>query len=440
MGEVVLFGSPVGVGHVRPLVPLAQRLLARGIDVVWAISGDPDEPAAKWHDELSALGVTFVDLDAIAPFEARDTGGATSVASMVRRVTGRANTVADSAVAVLRRIVAGRTIVGGVYDFFALWFYVAAKALGVSRVQVVVSAFPGLLTALPSAAYANDPVVQEEMAALRARGLEGFDGPMGAGVVPQLPSLDVICFSSPRLCTTAPPYAQLLGLHRAALPSIDELGELSPEDRSVVSRLAQAREAGSRVVLLSMGTMVMRRARGLGDAHVAFLHEVYSSLAASALAQGAIVVASTSVCTTEELGIDVATLGEDAASRLIAMPFVPQPLLFAHGLIDLMVMHGGANTFYEAMLSGVPVVLCPAFADQGMVSAAATELGLGVSVQTVDYPSLEGGLPLAHVAEVALPAMLEDGNRWTARAQEMADLLRSEDGLAAAEALVLAQR
>ena len=30
----------MAVGHVRPLMPLAARLVARGFDVVWAISGD----------------------------------------------------------------------------------------------------------------------------------------------------------------------------------------------------------------------------------------------------------------------------------------------------------------------------------------------------------------------------------------------------------------
>jgi len=36
--KVVVFGSPMAVGHVRPLMPLAARLVARGFDVVWAIS------------------------------------------------------------------------------------------------------------------------------------------------------------------------------------------------------------------------------------------------------------------------------------------------------------------------------------------------------------------------------------------------------------------
>ena len=51
--KVVVFGSPMAVGHVRPLMPLAARLVARGFDVVWAVSGDPNEPASVWKEPFA---------------------------------------------------------------------------------------------------------------------------------------------------------------------------------------------------------------------------------------------------------------------------------------------------------------------------------------------------------------------------------------------------
>jgi UDP:flavonoid glycosyltransferase YjiC (YdhE family) len=51
--SAVVFGSPVAVGHVRPLMPLARRLVERGFLVVWAVSGDANEPASKPVGPLS---------------------------------------------------------------------------------------------------------------------------------------------------------------------------------------------------------------------------------------------------------------------------------------------------------------------------------------------------------------------------------------------------
>src|SRR5690348_9130056 len=68
MDRVIVFASPVAVGHVRPLLPLAKRLAERGFAVVWAISGDANEPAAVWRKPISEIGVEFVDIDQVASF------------------------------------------------------------------------------------------------------------------------------------------------------------------------------------------------------------------------------------------------------------------------------------------------------------------------------------------------------------------------------------
>jgi hypothetical protein len=92
--EVVVFGSPMAVGHVRPLMPLAARLVGRGFDVIWAISGDPNEPASVWKEPLAKMGVTFIDVDAVAPFARHDafpSNGADSVYPRAARNRSRAS-------------------------------------------------------------------------------------------------------------------------------------------------------------------------------------------------------------------------------------------------------------------------------------------------------------------------------------------------------------
>jgi UDP:flavonoid glycosyltransferase YjiC (YdhE family) len=439
---VIVFGSPVSVGHVRPLMPLAKRFVQRGFPVVWAISGDANEPAAVWRKPLTELGVQFVDIDDTAMFSRGtiEEFASTSFASALRRVTARANDVSDAAAAAIATAVDGRPIVCGIYDFFALWSYVAMRRLGVANIDVVISAFPPMIDALPPE-YMDDPVYLRELDRLRARGVGSFDAAPRNGVIPSDPSLRLLSFSSPRLCPDPPADIRLLGIQRDALPRAVDIASAPPDHRALATRLRTAREDGARVVLLSMGTVVTRLFARFGGAYFAFLKRLYTTIAAAALRSGATVVASTCESSAEDLGLDEAALGPAARERVVAMPFVPQPLLFAHGLIDVMLMHGGANTFHEAVVSGIPLLVCPAFGDQEFVARAADRLGVGVCIESMMIPSLPGAVSLERVADEVLPAMLQPGvSRWKAVAISLAAEISQEDGLDAAEALVLGPR
>jgi UDP-glucoronosyl/UDP-glucosyl transferase len=439
-----IFGSPVSVGHVRVLFPLAKRLVERGFMVVWAISGDVNEPASVWRQPLSELGVHFVNVDEKAAFPRGGTeefasGGV--LKSTLRRIVGRANDVAAAAADAIRAAVDGRPIVGGVYDYFAVWSYVAMRRLGIEDIDVVVSAFPAVLDSFPTALYADDPVYQRELTQLRASGFGVFDEQPRAGVIPRDPALRVLGFTSPRLCPDAPADVRLLGVQCDALPNSDDMACAPEGHRALANRLRSARDGGAPVLLLSMGTVVTRLFATLGTSHLAFLKRLYTTLAASALRSGAVVVASTCDSSAADLGVDEAALGPAARDRVIAMSFVPQPFLFAHGLLDVMLMHGGANTFHEAVVSGVPLLISPAFGDQESVALAAAKLGVGVCVEAIMFPALEGAVPMDRVAEEVLPAMLAPGiTRWKARATSLAAHVKQENGLDAAEALVLAHR
>lgn len=440
----MVFGSPVAVGHVRPLMPLARRLVERGFRVVWAISGDDNEPASVWRQPLAELGVHFVNVDDVQPFPRGATaelmdGG--PVRALFRRIAGRANDVAAAAATALRAAVDGEPMVAGVYDFFGLWAYVAMRRLGIEVIDVVVSAFPGGLESIPSAVYTADPFYHRELTQLRQSGFGCFDEVPRSGVIPHDPSLRVLCFTSPRLCLDAPPYMRLLGVQREALPRSEDMASAPAAHQALARRLQDAREAGARVLLLSMGTMVSRMFARAGAAPRAFLKRLYSTLAASAMRSGAFVLASTCDSSAAEFGVDEASLGPAVRDQLVAMPFVPQPFLFAHGLIDVMLMHGGANTFHEAVVSAVPLLISPGFGDQECVAQAAARLGVGVCVEAIMFPELAGAVPLQRVADDVLPAMLAPGtSQWQAAATSLAAQIRLENGLDAAEALVLSPR
>ena len=439
----IVFGSPVSTGHVRPLMPLARRLVERGFTVVWAISGDTNEPASAWREPLEKLGVRFVDVDQHAAFPrgmSPEIMAGGMITALYRRIVSRATDVAAGAADAISRALDGEPILGGVYDYFALWAYAAMRRLGIANIDMVISAFPSAIGRMPPA-YADDPWYQQELAGLRAAGFGAFDRPLRSGIIPDDPTLRALSFSSPRLCTDAPPWIHVLGVQTDALPRADDLAAAPAEHQDLARRLQAAREAGTRVVLLSMGTIVTRMFTRMGPAHAAYLQRLYTTLAASALRAGALVIASTCDSSAADFGIDEAALGPAARDRVIAMPFVPQPFLFAHGLVDVMLMHGGANTFHEAVVSGVPLLISPGFGDQESVALAAAKLGVGVAIESITYPALDGAISLDGVAADILPAMLAPGtSRWKSAAVTLAEHIKRENGLDAAEALVLAAR
>jgi UDP:flavonoid glycosyltransferase YjiC (YdhE family) len=433
MSDVVVIGSPVSVGHVRPLMPLAKRLVERGFTVIWAISGDGNEPASLWNQPITELGVQFLDLDSIVKFDRVVTDSAITLVGLSRRVIARANDVSAAAADAIRAAAGDRRIVAGVLDFFALWSYVAMKRLGVPHVSILVSAFPTL--DFMDATDIDDPVYQRELKALQASG--GVpDRPLLYGIIPVEPSVRLFAATSRHVCSGAHASIHLLGVPRETLPA--SAGAAIPaEHQSLVRRLQGARREGARVLLLSMGSLVHRFGPRLEPGFAAFARRLYTTLAAAALRTGAIVVASTTGSSAEALGLDEATLGPAARERLISMPFVPQPLLFAHGLVDAMLMHGGANTFHETVLAGIPTLVCPVMGDQSSVARAVMASSVGVAVETLTIPDLPGARSVESIASDTLPAMLSGDNRWKQSAMRIARLLASEDGITAQVAFVL---
>lgn len=430
MADVVLFGSPPSVGHVRPLVPLARRLAERGIDVVWAMSGDANDPASPWAERLTELGVQFVDIDQHARFERVVTTNSLNLQGLRRRVLARANDVSAAATDAIRSAVGDRRVLAGVMDFFALWCFIAMKRLATPRIRVLVSAFP--MIDLAGDDLETDEVYQAELSRLRAAGLETE---LFSGFLPLDATTKCFAATSRHLCPGALEAIQLLGVPRETLLATRAV---PAEHESLIARLRTARAAGTPIVLLSMGTLVIKWGARIAPDLPAFVRRLYTTLAAAALRAGALVIASTNDASPESLGLDETALDPSARDRLVALPFVPQPLLFAHGLIDAMLMHGGANTFHETVLAGIPTLVCPISGDQGHVARAVVTTGVGISIESPTMPEIPGSRPLAVAAEM-LPALLAPESPWRREAHRLAALIASEDGIAAQLAFVLDQ-
>lgn len=130
----------------------------------------------------------------------------------------------------------------------------------------------------------------------------------------------------------------------------------------------------------------------------------------------------------------------DAGRRVILQGTAPQlesANLIVIGAVDhralfpragLVVHHGGAGTTHAAVAAGVPSVVVPHVGDQRYWGARLERLG--VAPPPIEAKNLRGGRLAASVLAAAADPRLR------ARATELADQLRGEDGVAAAVELL----
>mmetsp|Transcript_17794 Transcript_17794/g.31142 ORF Transcript_17794/g.31142 Transcript_17794/m.31142 type:complete len:546 (-) Transcript_17794:58-1695(-) len=82
------------------------------------------------------------------------------------------------------------------------------------------------------------------------------------------------------------------------------------------------------------------------------------------------------------LGPQADALGDglEAPANSCCLPVMPQVDLLKAG-VDVFLTHGGQNSFTEALHTGVPMVVCPGFADQPVNARKAVDLGVGLQVE-----------------------------------------------------------
>eukprot|EP00933_Yihiella_yeosuensis_P068420 TRINITY_DN7400_c1_g1_i1.p1 TRINITY_DN7400_c1_g1~~TRINITY_DN7400_c1_g1_i1.p1 ORF type:complete len:574 (-),score=104.78 TRINITY_DN7400_c1_g1_i1:518-2170(-) len=122
----------------------------------------------------------------------------------------------------------------------------------------------------------------------------------------------------------------------------------------------------------------------------------------------------------------------------ICAPTIPQVELLAVG-VDLFLTHGGQNSFTEGLAHGVPLVVCPGFADQPTNAQKAVDLGVGLKIDRPRTPvSQEMQAAEAYREETAqaLKSVWKDKS-FKANAKRYSDELQSLGGVAQAVELIL---
>eukprot|EP00933_Yihiella_yeosuensis_P080524 TRINITY_DN9396_c0_g1_i2.p1 TRINITY_DN9396_c0_g1~~TRINITY_DN9396_c0_g1_i2.p1 ORF type:complete len:560 (-),score=108.75 TRINITY_DN9396_c0_g1_i2:518-2134(-) len=139
------------------------------------------------------------------------------------------------------------------------------------------------------------------------------------------------------------------------------------------------------------------------------------------------------------LGPQEEPLGElTAPKNAICLPAIPQVELLEAG-VDLFLTHAGQNSFMEALANGVPLVVCPGFADQPTNAQKAVDLGVGLKVDRPSTPlsqELEAAEAYRKEAAQALKNVWKD-KKFAANAKRYAEELQGLGGVTQSVELVL---
>ncbi|CAE7036925.1 UGT3A2, partial [Symbiodinium sp. KB8] len=73
------------------------------------------------------------------------------------------------------------------------------------------------------------------------------------------------------------------------------------------------------------------------------------------------------------------TASLEVPANALCVPTVPQVDLLRAG-VEVFLTHGGQNSFMESLAAGVPMVVCPGFADQPQNAQQAVDMGVALQV------------------------------------------------------------
>ena len=482
----VVFLQNFGQGHVLPTVPLVAALRAKGCAVTYFAESDGPhgDDLVNEHTMLGkavvAAGATLrayadFDPDLDPDLEPRLDG---FLNKRWRKLPGL---LAD-----LRALEPPPAVV--VYDPFVGMFPAAATVLGLPHVSLVPHSGPGSMASvetpkkLEQAAGVRDWLNETHGVDLLDLGLPAISW-CGESRPPFLPFPRIAPSSPPPLplrysrylnlvCTTNEFFAPMCTEAQRRLWTADHfrcVGTLNEAARScrpadakhadggfALDEVRAARDAGKRVVLLSLGSVVTgyffdaplgraipshiaantggddERADGKSLAEMTgkdFVHFVFRrAFAAFGGRDDVFVVLACGKGGAEKVfgGLDV-----ELPPNFMACGVVPQ--LDVLPLCDAFVTHGGMGSVMEALLHRVPLAVIPVFGDQIWNADRAGAAGLGVSFR---YPLRT--LTADALAE-ATAALCDagEGNPYRRAVDEAADAMEREGGAARAAELVL---
>jgi MGT family glycosyltransferase len=109
-------------------------------------------------------------------------------------------------------------------------------------------------------------------------------------------------------------------------------------------------------------------------------------------------------------GVDPGELGLEAPGPHVAIRrWVPQADVLPHA--RAVVCHGGSGTTVGALAAGVPLVITPLFADQGMNARRVEEIGAGLAVEPCGEGAVRSDVDPVALREAIHAVLEEDGPR-----------------------------
>mmetsp|Transcript_42836 Transcript_42836/g.99794 ORF Transcript_42836/g.99794 Transcript_42836/m.99794 type:complete len:527 (+) Transcript_42836:91-1671(+) len=241
------------------------------------------------------------------------------------------------------------------------------------------------------------------------------------------------------------------GAKRAAGHRIDHvLNEQAPVAATLdpVALIQEAKSAGRKVILASLGTIITGDNPELGWNARPVLNGVRQGLTGKELCQaawGAVFDIFGSDSEDPEALILVALGpqpdaldGVPAPRNAFCQPILPQVDVLRAG-VDVFLTHGGQNSLMESLSTSTPVVVCPGFGDQPENAAKAQALGVGLKVDRPMGPlerSFEEAFEYRQSVASCL-AQVRDTPAFREKAKECAEALGAAGGVPRATAVLL---
>jgi UDP:flavonoid glycosyltransferase YjiC (YdhE family) len=336
MGLRVLVTSPAGLGHIQPMVPLAQAMVARGHDVLWAAPADGVDHVRQTGIRAVATGAAGLTrpADVVRRYpELRDL----SPAEMPNRLFGKmfGAVAAPSILADLQPLALEwrpQLVVADAAEFAG---HIVAAELGVPSVT------KGFGPLLPEQRVAGG---SDEVATLwRSRGMEPR---LYGGSYDHL-YLDIFPPVLPTDAVSHVPCRQLLR------PDV-------ADGRTGTDAALPLPQGGTDLplVYVTMGT-------------------VFNSPAPLRMVLDALADLPVRILVTVGPDTDRAVLGTQPAHIRVER-YVPQTLVLPH--CHVVVSHGGSGTVLSSLALGLPQMCLPQGADQFLNAAAVATSGAGISL------------------------------------------------------------
>lgn len=411
VGKHIVFLQWAGAGHINPTVPLVAAMTARGVRVTYFAAsaetvlgrGDPVVDGSPEGELVKGAGAALRNyrfdraLLGEPPFASRDP-----------RDPGRVFAALPPLLEDLAALRPRADVI--VYDCMFCLPPIAGRVLGVPTVGVVTNTGPACTAPYETAAWAE--LYEGPRQFVRDRwGVDLFD--CGIPLVSWYSSLLNVVLADEEFFAGFASDAQRRRFggapFRCVGTAVDPRAPARPaaaDFAPAMERIRAAREAGRKVVLLSLGSAVTGLlwsrlppgdhgcASGRELAHFVW-RAAFGALGGDAGADALVVMAYGAGGEEERLE----GLGAPVPENFVAVPVVPQ--LDVLPLCSAFITHGGMGSVMESIAHGVPMVVVPVMGDQPKNARNVQRLGMGIAFhdlkETLNAQSL--GAAMAKLAD-----------------------------------------